>query len=282
MLTRLLLILAACIAFCSPSRAQPFDYEVRPVQYKNLAARLYLPKTSGKVPVVIGFGGSDPSWGFADANGAMMATRGIAVIGLVYFKTEPGLPPSLDQIPMEYFISALDYAETVPELDASRMGVVSGSRGSEAGFLLAILDARIKSVAITTPSKVAWAGMTSPRSAWTYQGQDIPALNLPEMPGSTQIQRFEAALAETEKVKAATFAFEKIRGPILLISAENDQIWPGTAMSRDILDYLKTHGFAYSAVHKSYPTGHAFSQATAPEIKNMIVEHFLATLKNQP
>jgi len=53
-------------------------------------------------------------------------------------------------------------------------------------------------------------------------------------------------------------------------------------MSRDILDYLKTHGFAYSAVHKSYPTGHAFSQATAPEIKNMIVEHFVATLKNQP
>ncbi|MEJ6007085.1 acyl-CoA thioester hydrolase/BAAT C-terminal domain-containing protein [Paucibacter sp. AS339] len=278
LLTHLLVSCAALLA--APCFAADYDYEIKSVQYKNLAARLYLPKTQEKVPAVIGFGGSDPSWGFADANGAMMASKGIAVIGLVYFKTEPGLPATLDHIPMEYFISAVDYAQTVKEIDASRIGVVSGSRGSEAGFLLAILDPRIKSVVITTPSKVAWSGMTSPQSAWTYQGKDIPALDLPELPNTPQLERFHIALADTEKVKKATFAFEKIQGPILLISAENDQIWPGTAMSHDIMTYLKDHDFKYPARHKSYPTGHAFSQATAPEIKQMIVDHFVSTLKN--
>jgi pimeloyl-ACP methyl ester carboxylesterase len=279
MSSRFLLLLASLTLAFGNCFAGAFEYEVKTVNYKNLAARLYLPKTTEKVPAVIGFGGSDPSWGFAEANGQMMASNGIAVIGLVYFKTEPGLPATLDHIPMEYFISAIDYAETVEEIDATRIGVVSGSRGSEAGFLLAILDPRIKSVVITTPSKVAWSGMTTSQSAWTYQGKDIPAMDLPDLENATQIQRFEKALQDSEKVRQATFAFEKIGGPMLLISAENDQIWPGTPMTQDIMAYLKAHDFKYSAIHKSYPTGHGFSKETAPEIKQMIIDHFVQTLK---
>jgi cephalosporin-C deacetylase-like acetyl esterase len=159
MRTKILLLFICFTLFIADSYAGAYEYEVKSIHYKNLTAKLYLPKTSEKVPVVIGFGGSDPSWGFADANGAMMASNGIALVGLVYFKTEKGLPATLDHIPMEYFINAIDYAETVPEIDATHIGIVSGSRGSEAGFLLAILDQRINSVVITTPSKVAWYGM---------------------------------------------------------------------------------------------------------------------------
>ncbi len=262
------------------AQAQSMEFEIKKVEYQNLIAKLYLPKTNKKVPVVIAFGGSDPSWAHADANGEMMAKNGIAVVGVVYFKMDPSLPASLDQIPMEYFIKAIDYAQSVPQIDASRIGVVTGSRGSEAGFLLAILDQRIKSVVITTPSKVAWGGMTSARSAWTYQGKDIPSLSLPELPNATQIERFNHALANQERVKQAMFAFEKINGPILLISAENDQIWPCTSMSNDIVDYLKQKEFRFPVVHKSYPTGHGFSRETAPEIKQMIIDHFMMTLKN--
>lgn len=261
------------------ARAQSIEFETRKIEYKDLVAKLYLPKIAGKVPAVIAFGGSDPSWAHADANGEMMAKNGIAVIGLVYFKVAPSLPASLDQIPMEYFIKAIDYAHTVPQIDANKIGVVSGSRGSEAGFLLAILDQRIKSVVITTPSKVAWSGMTSAKSAWTYQGKDISSLSLPEVANATQLERFHRALADQDQVKKAMFQFEKINGPILLISAENDQVWPSTAMSNDIVDYLKQKNFAHSIIHKSYPTGHGFSRETAPEIKQMIIDHFVRTLK---
>lgn len=282
-LARLLVASLVCIsAFASHNAlAQNFEFETRKVEYHNLVAKLYLPKTTGKVPAVIAFGGSDPSWGHADANGEMMARNGIAVVGVVYFKMDPSLPATLDQIPMEYFIKAVDYAQTVPQIDANRLGVVSGSRGAEAGFLLAILDQRIKSVVITTPSKVAWGGMTSAKSAWTYQGQDIASMSLPEVPGATQLERFQRALADQERVKKAMFSFEKINGPVLLISATNDQVWPGTAMSDDIVAYLKERNFTHSIIHKSYPTGHAFSRDTAPEIKQMIIEHFIHTLRDQ-
>lgn len=263
------------------AQAQNINFDTKKIEYKDLVGKLYLPKTYGKVPAVIAFGGSDPSWAHADANGEMMAKNGIAVIGVVYFKMEPSLPVSLDQIPMEYFIKAIDYAQTVSQIDANRIGVVSGSRGSEAGFLLAILDQRIKSVVITTPSKVAWGGMTSARSAWTFQGKDIPYLSLPDIADATQLERFHLALSDQEKVQQAMFRFEKINGPILLISAENDQIWPGTVMSNGIVSYLKQKNFAHSIIHKSYATGHGFSRETVPEIKQMIIDHFILTLKSK-
>ncbi|MFZ6819248.1 alpha/beta hydrolase family protein [Undibacterium sp. Ji22W] len=276
---KLITLLCSLSLVCGIAQAQNFEFEVKKIAYKNLVAKLYLPKTSAKVPVVIAFGGSDPSWAHADANGEMMAKNGIAVIGVVYFKMAPSLPPTLDQIPMEYFIDAINYAETEAQLDATKIGVVSGSRGAEAGFLLAILDSRIKSVVITTPSKVAWGGMTSARSAWTYQGKDIPSMSLPEIENATQLERFHKALADQEQVRKAMFTFEKINGPILMISATNDQIWPCTAMTNDIVDYLKQKNFRYQVVHKSYPTGHGFSRESAPEIKQMIIDHFVQTLK---
>lgn len=281
--THFMMTIVICIAAFTSDKAmaQHTEFETKMVVYQDLVAKLYLPKTAGKVPVVIAFGGSDPSWAHPDANGEMMAKNGIAVIGLVYFKMAPSLPASLDQIPMEYFIKAVDYAQTLAQIDEKRIGVITGSRGAEAGFLLAILDQRIKSVVITTPSKVAWGGMTKARSAWTYQGKDIPSLRLPDSTTMTQLERFHLALSDQEKVKQAMFSFEKINGPILLVSAENDQIWPGTAMSNDIVAYLKDKKFPYPVIHKSYATGHAFSRETAPEIKQMIIDHFIRTLRDQ-
>ena len=272
-------VLCALLALSGCSVAETTQYDVKKISYKNLVANLYMPKTTQKVPVVIAFGGSDPSWGMADANGEMMASNGIAVIGLVYFKMDPSLPATLDQIPLEYFIEAINYAETVPQIDATKIGLVSGSRGAEAGFLVSILDKRIKSVVITTPSHVAWGGMTSAKSAWTYQGKDIPSMKLPDIENVPQLQRFYKALEDQAQVRKAMFAFEKINGPLLLISASNDQIWPSTPMTNEIVSYLKEKKFSFEVTHKIYATGHGFSKETAPEIKQMIIDHFVRTLK---
>lgn len=135
-------------------KAENHQYAVNKVNYKHLVANLYLPITEKKLPVVIAFGGFEGGLETGNATGEMIAPRGMAVLALAYFK-EKGLPKTLDQIPMEYFIEAINYIETNPLLDSSRIGVVAGSRGSEATFILATLDFRIKSLAVTTPSKVA-------------------------------------------------------------------------------------------------------------------------------
>jgi uncharacterized protein len=271
-----LILLIFSFYFCTANAAD-IEYQIKTINYKNLAAKLYLPKSDHKVPVVIAFGGSDGGFNFGDANGAMIAPNGIAVLAVAYFKIE-GLPQTLDHIPLEYFVSAIDYLETNLSVDSTRIGVISGSRGSEPAFLLAALDSRIKSVAVAVPSDVAWYGMTTNSSAWTLGGKDIPALSLELDETAPQVSRFEAALKIKGNVQKAMFAFEKINGPILLVSAENDQIWPSYQMGNDIENYLKEHHFRFPVTHKSYPTGHGFSKETAPEIKQLFIDHFLHTL----
>lgn len=274
---KLISLLLTLVLLATNARAADYAVEVKTVAYKNLVARLYLPKAAGKVPVVIAFGGSDSGLNGGNGNADLLAPQGIAVLSLAYFK-EAGIPATLDQIPMEYFISAVDYLVTVPAVDAGKIGVVSGSRGSEAALLLASLDARIKSVVVTTPSNVAWQGMTMAKSAWTYKGQDIPALAMGLDENAPKVSRFEAALANKDNVWRAQFALEKIHGPIFMVSAQKDQIWPSWQMATEITAYLKAHDFQYSVTHSSYPTGHGFSRETAPEIKRSIVEHLQRTL----
>ncbi|KZN45888.1 acyl-CoA thioester hydrolase/BAAT C-terminal domain-containing protein [Pseudoalteromonas luteoviolacea] len=259
------------------SKAQDHQYDINKVDHNGLVANLYLPKVKGKVPAVIAFGGSEGGLGTGNANGEMIAPHGIAVLGLAYFK-DKGIPQTLDQIPMEYFIDAINYLDTHPSIDSSKIGVVGGSRGSEAAFLLATLDSRIKSVVVTTPSKVAWNGLTMPKSAWTMDDKDIPALALGLDSNATLLNRFNAALDDQNLVKKSLFKFENINGPILMISAEKDQIWPSYQMAKDIELYLKNRQFQHKVVHNSYKTGHGFSQETAPRIKKSIINHFLGTL----
>lgn len=227
--------------------------------------------------MVIAFGGFEGGLYTGNANGEMIAPHGVAVLGLAYFK-EKGISQTLDQIPMEYFIDAINYLETHPLIDSSRIGVVGGSRGSEAAFLLASMDSRIKSIVVTTPSKVAWYGLTIPKSAWTIEGQDIPALGLELDSNAKLIDRFTVALENKTNVNKSLFKFEYINGPILLISAESDQVWPSFQMSKDIEVYLKSKHFKHKVVHNSYKTGHGFSQDTAPVIKKSIINHFVSTL----
>ena len=261
------------------AQAQPYKFEKRTVVYKNLVANLYLPIGVQKPPVVIAFGGSEGGLAGADPASEFLSPQGFAVLALAYFKAE-GLPPTLDHIPLEYFISAVDYVQAVPGLDPNRIGLVTGSRGSEAAFLLATHDRRIKSVAVTTPSSVPWFGRTTEQSAWTFRGIDVPALKLGLTADAPQVERFRHALANKRDLAQARFALEKINGPVFLITAENDAFWPSHEMAMDIVGYLKTQRFAHGVSMVSYPTGHGFSKETALLIKASVVEHFNRSLKD--
>lgn len=271
------LLLASLCLCATAANADECKYHVEKVQHGRLVADLYVPESAHKVPVVIAIGGSEGGLSTGDANGELLAPHCLAVLGLAYFKAD-GLPPTLDHIPLEYFIEAVDYVATVPSIDASRIGFVGGSRGAELALQLAAREPRIRSLVATTPSIVAWYGRNTNQSAWTLGGHDIPALAMGLDDTATSVARFSAALADKVKVRNAMPLLERINGPVLLVSASNDQIWPSTAMSEDIVAYLKDQHFRYAVTHRSYPTGHGFSKETAPEIKQLIVDHFVDTL----
>ncbi|CAM4007862.1 acyl-CoA thioester hydrolase/BAAT C-terminal domain-containing protein [Pseudoalteromonas byunsanensis] len=274
---KILFILLVTQLLTTKAFSKDFDYHIEKVQYQNLVAELYLPKAQDKLAAVIAFGGSEGGLSAGKANGEMIAPHGVAVLGLAFFDA-PGIAKTLDQIPIEYFLHAVDYLASHPKIDKNRIGVVSGSRGSEAAFLMATLDKRIKSVVVTTPSKVAWNGLTQAKSAWTYQGKDIPALGLALDSKADLLERFTVSLQNKKKVVQSQFKFEQINGPLLMISAQNDQVWPSYQMAKDIEQYLNEREFTYPVIHDTYATGHGFSQQTAPKIKQSIVQHIVTTL----
>lgn len=261
---------AASFLLSTAGFAATCEYTIEKVGYKNLVANLYLPAAPQAVPVVIAFGGSEGGLSTGDSSGEMLAPHCIAVLGLAYFK-EAGLSPTLDQIPLEYFIDAIDYVAKTKGIDPARIGMVSGSRGSEAALLVASMDARIKSVVVATPSEVAWLGMTTAKSAWIFHGSDVPALAL-------NGRKFDSALDSVEDWGKLRIPVERINGPVFLISAENDQVWPSTRMSEDIVRHLALRHFKFNVRHDSYATGHGFSKELAPRIKQSVVDRFLDTL----
>jgi dienelactone hydrolase len=269
------------VALNSSAMAATYEYEVKPVNFRNLVATLYLPKTNGKAPVVVAFGGSEGGMITGDGYGKMLAPQGVAVLALAYFKAGK-LPPRLAEIPMEYFVSSVDYLRSEPLVDSSRIGVVSGSRGSEAALLLASMDDRIKSVVVTAPSNVSWLGAGTSAPAWTLAGKAVPSLKLELDETAPKVKRFEAALENKDSSDKATIPIERINGPIFVVSAKEDEIWPSYQMSLAIESYLNRHHFKYSVTHASYLTGHAFSAEVASEIKQSIVDHFVRTLAPIP
>lgn len=253
------------------------DYTIEKVDYKNLVAKVYLPKREQSVPAVIAFGGSEGGMSTGESSGELLAPNCIAVLALAYFK-EGALPPTLDQIPLEYFLDAVDYVAGLRAVDKERLGILSGSRGSEAALLIASMDARIKSVVVATPSEVPWYGRTQARSAWTYRGKDVPALSIDDKLAVSQVTRFETALTHRANPDDSAIKVERINGPIFLISAQNDEIWPSTRMSGNIVERLKMYHFTYPVRHDMYPTGHGFSKETAVSIKKSVVGQFIDTL----
>lgn len=55
------------------------DYTIEKVDYKNLVAKVYLPKREQSVPAVIAFGGSEGGMSTGESSGELLAPNCIAV-----------------------------------------------------------------------------------------------------------------------------------------------------------------------------------------------------------
>lgn len=270
----LLSFLLLNMSYASGNNDDIHNFDTIEINQEDLVANLYLPRNSVGIPAVIVIGGS--SGGMRTERGKFLAKNGIAALTLAYFRYK-GLPQTLDNIPVEYVHNSIDYLETVDAINNSSVGIWGASRGSELAFLASANDSRIKSLVVTSPSKVAWHGMTTP-TAWTYKQKKVPSLTFDRRENSPIIERSGKALNNPIEVNAAQFRFDKINGPILLISAEQDHIWPSFQMANDIEEYLSHHKYKYSVKHDSYPTGHFFDEESWPVIRQSIIKHFKITL----
>lgn len=171
----------------------------------------------------------------------------------------------------------IDFLETVESIDASKVEVWAVSRGGELAALAATHEKRIRALALTTPTNVAWHGQRT-RHAWTLNGEPSQSLTFERRSNVRMFERASLALTNQANVEKAMFPFENVNGPILLVCARNDGVWPSYDMSVEIKRYLKANDFPHMVSHVSFATGHTFSQETRPLVTQSIVNHFRLSL----
>lgn len=238
-----------------------------PVRTEGIVGTLFLPPGDGPHPAVIVLNGG--GGGIDEHRGAILASHGYAALNLGYFAME-GLPRGLVNIPLEYFENAIRWMRAQPWLRNHFLAVWGESRGGELALLLGATFTEINAVVAWVPSGVTfWAlglaepGDTRPRAAWTFRGKPLPYLqeNNASMEPSPAVEPgrpvafapvYLSHLRDTRAVERATIAVEKTRGPILLVSGADDQMWPSSALADIAMRRLETHHHPYPFRHLKY------------------------------
>jgi dienelactone hydrolase len=251
------------------------DVVQTPVREGRIRGTLFAIKGATRAPGVIVLGGSDGGnlWAFV---AALLAAHGMVALSLPYFAFED-LPQDLVEIPLEYFGDAIDWLRTRPEVGTARVGVLGMSRGGEAALLLGATFSTVAAVVALVPSGLTGNGIGADfsalaKSAWTRRGVPFPVFPPPGDPvtfdeaqrafatgvpftGAPAMRR--ALQSVGERVDDVAIPVERVRGPILMISAEDDQLWASSALTEIAERRLRRAAFPYFHEHVRYPgAGH--------------------------
>jgi len=232
----------------------------------KMDTHLYL-SDSASQPLVVAFGGGSGGidWErnyLKDTRNQFLA-RGFAVLAIGYFKTDQS-PSSLDRISLNAISDTiLHIASRYPQIDTSRIILMGASKGGELVLNLASRFAHFKGVIALSTSHVSFPALTiaSNTSSWQFNDQEVPYIPAPLKIIGPALRgdlysAFAMMLEDEKAVALAEIEVEKINGPILILSGTQDDQWPATKMSQQIINRLAKKNFKYSYQHLPFEGGH--------------------------
>ena len=251
-------------------RLLPQNVVQTPVREGRIRGTLFAREGLTNAPGVIVLGGSDGGnvWTFV---AALLAAHGLAALSLAYFAYDD-LPPELVEIPLEYFGEAIDWLRRRPEVGTAGVGVLGMSRGGEAALLTGASLPGVAAVVALVPSGVTGGGIGADfsamaKSAWTRNGVPFPVFPPPGDPltfeevgraiatgapfgGAPAMRR--ALQAAGDRLDDFAIPVERTRGPILMISAEDDQLWASSMLTEVAEQRLRRATFPHFFEHVRY------------------------------
>ncbi len=239
---------------------------------QDFVGTLFVPPGAGPHPVALILNGSDG--GMRECAASLLASRGYAGLALTYFSGLSGIEDcskDLIEIPLEYFASAIHWLQAQETIDGEKIAVIGLSRGGELALLLGATFPAIKAVVGGAPGAHMHAGLRNgqavSQSAWTYQGKSLPYvaskitfLDYIQNFWKAFIRRqpltlraaFLKATAGLSEMDESTIPVENTRGPLLLISGKDDQLWPSDLYAELVVARLKKHNHPYTVEHMCY------------------------------
>ena len=237
------------------------------VRERGLVGVLYRPADGPPLPAVLMLGGAEG--GLHEDDAALLAAPGYVVLALAYYGM-PGLPPTLTDIPVEYFGTALSYLRDRADIAAGRIAVHGVSKGGEAALLIGSIFPAVRAVVSVVGGGLITQGISqgvqtgslleilrTPVASWTYQGRELPYLPnvvTPRMEaavdagGPVSLGWAAPDLSRADKVAEAAIAVDRIAGPVLLISGADDQTY-GPAFQEAAAQRLAAAGHPHPLRH---------------------------------
>lgn len=266
------------LSVCLNSHAQ------QTLQANNTEAILYLSKGEQQ-PLIVGLGGSEGGNAWASdhwkSQREKFIGKGCAFLALGYFGIK-GTPPLLDKIAIEDVYRAIVEATKNPKIDKNKIAIIGGSRGADLALLLGSYYPTIRCIVAIVPSNAVFPGHTQElnSSCWTYQNKELPFIPVNEAAVTFLVERnlraaFEAMLQDTAAEKKSLIRVEKIKGPILFLSATKDEICPSTPMSVKMMNRLTANQFAFHAEHIAIDGSHAEPLKHFDKVEKFIDAYFL-------
>ncbi len=255
------------------------------VSHENLVGTLYDIHSVEKRPGILLISGSEG--GIPGTNAIpepfieYIVGNGFVVFALAYFGVE-NLSPNLENIPLEYFLSAVEWLKSLPQVASSHIGIIGQSRGGELALLLGSLFPYLfQAIIASAPCNMICGGFPYPnRPAWTYhqhplepylsglsnsgsdfnEADDIKtAVDSKEIPYHANnvedpyiIADLFIAKQKMVQAKKTEIAVENMKCPLLLLSGDKDAIWPSHFFCEALMKRLHAHDFPFSYEHISY------------------------------
>jgi dienelactone hydrolase len=251
------------------------------IREDGVVGAFYQPPGAGPHPGVLVIGGSDGGFG-APQVAMMLANHGFAVLSLAYFGA-PGLPKTLEGVPMETFSRALAWMRRNPAVNPRFVAIYAESRGTEPALYAAATTGGVQAVVARSPSFALWGGVSAAhlpgKPAWTLVGKPLPAIANALYPDFIatflgdkltgrpvrQTPLFLEDLARSRDTARAEIPVERIAAPLLLLAGRDDQVWPSAMMAERIEARRKRFGRAAGDQLIIYPgVGHAIAYAYLP------------------
>lgn len=253
------------------------DIQCEPLHIDGLVGNFYYPQGKNDLPIIILLSGSEGGIEGQSFYAGLLASKGYAALALAYFGMD-GLPSELQMIPVEYFKQAINWVSTQKIIDQNRLAVMGWSKGGELSLLLGSIYPEIKAVIAIAPSHVVFQGISrsslKPQSSWSLNGESISFVSYNKLEMAKFLLHmifrknkpyegkdlYLQSLKKEKLVAEATIPVEKINGPILLISGQDDKLWPADLMCTEVVRRLQIKNFTHSYQHLSYPkAGHVVS-----------------------
>lgn len=260
-----------------------FDTATLPARHGQVDVELFA-RDGGKRPLLVGLGGSEGGNAWASARWKPQRERfldqGYVVLALGYFGT-PHSPEKLDRISLDGVHKAIMEASKDPRVDGRCIAVIGGSRGAELALLLASRYPDINAVVAIVPGSAVFPALTDAMTTpgFSHQNQSLPFVPMtwgatPDLLVGNLRGAFEAMMRDEAAMQRAAIAVEKINGPVLFVSAAQDEAWPSKEMSDAMMQRLEAKSFPHVHEHLVVQGGHTEPLDEFPKMETFLANHF--------